>query len=84
MSHEKIEFEFILWYSGMKEKQVEKAYQRWKKWKNKQVELLQYEENKEEFDYLNEPCETCGEIQGMKNPCCSSYDELHFSNCGYG
>lgn len=31
-----------------------------------------------------EPCPTCGEVDGMKNPCCAGYDPLHFSNCGYG
>lgn len=31
-----------------------------------------------------EPCLTCGDINGMKNPCCAGYDPLHRDNCGYG
>ena len=30
-----------------------------------------------------EPCSVCGEIDGMVNPCCASYDPLHHDNCGY-
>ena len=31
-----------------------------------------------------EPCRTCGDIDGMVNPCCAGYDSLHHKNCGYG
>ena len=32
----------------------------------------------------SEPCPTCGDIDGMVNPCCAGYDPLHYRNCGYG
>lgn len=28
------------------------------------------------------PCPTCGDVNGMVNPCCPDYDPLHFKNCG--
>ena len=31
-----------------------------------------------------EPCPTCGDVDGMVNPCCAGYDPLHYKNCGYG
>ncbi len=31
-----------------------------------------------------DPCPTCGDIDGMVNPCCAGYDPLHYKNCGYG
>lgn len=31
-----------------------------------------------------EPCPTCGDIEGMVNPCCANYDPLNYKNCGYG
>ena len=31
-----------------------------------------------------EPCPTCGDIDGMRNPCCAGFDPLHRDNCGYG
>lgn len=34
--------------------------------------------------YADEPCPTCGEVNGMRNPCCPDYDPLHRDNCGYG
>ena len=39
-----------------------------------------------EDDLYNElePCPTCGDIDGMVNPCCAGYDPLHYRNCGYG
>ena len=40
-------------------------------------------EDDEQFDE-DEPCHTCGDINGMINPCCSGYDALHYKNCGYG
>jgi hypothetical protein len=38
----------------------------------------------DEEDYIDEPCPTCGDVNGMVNPCCAGYDPLHFRNCGYG
>lgn len=38
----------------------------------------------DEMDGINQPCPTCGDIDGMVNPCCPGYDPLHFKNCGYG
>ncbi len=32
----------------------------------------------------DEPCPTCGEVNGMDNPCCPNYDPLSYKNCGYG
>lgn len=39
-----------------------------------------------ESEQLDEPeaCPTCGDIDGMVNPCCAGYDPLHYKNCGYG
>lgn len=42
------------------------------------------DEHDEEFERANEPCPTCGDINGMVNPCCAGYDPLHYKNCGYG
>jgi len=33
---------------------------------------------------FEKPCPTCGDINGMRNPCCPDYDPLHIDNCGYG
>jgi len=44
---------------------------------------VNYGEDNEESEEL-EPCPTCGDIDGMKNPCCAGYDPLHYLNCGYG
>lgn len=38
----------------------------------------------DEEDYIDEPCPTCGDVNGMVNPCCAGYDPLHYRNCGYG
>jgi len=45
-------------------------------------EEREWEEQEE--DYEPEPCPTCGDIDGMVNPCCAGYDPLHYKNCGYG
>jgi len=41
------------------------------------------EQQLDEMDGLNEPCPTCGEIDGFDNPCCPNYDPLSYKNCGY-
>lgn len=38
----------------------------------------------DEMDYQSDPCPTCGEIDGMVNPCCADYDPLNHKVCGYG
>jgi hypothetical protein len=48
---------------------------------------LEYEnriELDDEYWHEPEPCPTCGDIDGMVNPCCAGYDPLHYLNCGYG
>lgn len=42
-----------------------------------------FDEDDEQLDEP-EPCPTCGDIDGMVNPCCAGYDPLHYKNCGYG
>lgn len=42
-----------------------------------------FDEDDEQWDEP-EPCPTCGDIDGMVNPCCAGYDPLHYKNCGYG
>ncbi|MEK6884972.1 MAG: hypothetical protein AABY22_35400, partial [Nanoarchaeota archaeon] len=42
------------------------------------------EDKGDDDDDIFEPCPTCGDIGGMVNPCCASYDPLHFKNIGYG
>ena len=37
----------------------------------------------EDIDQPVEPCPTCGDVDGMVNPCCPGYDPLHYKNCGY-
>ncbi len=51
------------------------------------IELVQEAQNTsfdDETDGEVEPCPTCGDIDGMVNPCCAGYDQLHYKNCGYG
>lgn len=54
-----------------------------------EFEQAEYEDKQREADedVDAEPgykCPTCGEIDGMENPCCPDYDPLHIDNCGYG
>lgn len=57
-----------------------------------EYEKAEYEEKMREaedalewgLDDEPEPCPTCGEIDGMDNPCCPNYDPLSYKNCGYG
>jgi len=51
-------------------------------WEERQRQA-DYELEQDDMDYL-EPCPTCGEVDGMVNPCCPNYDPLHYLNCGYG
>lgn len=38
----------------------------------------------DDFDDGEVPCEICGQINGMENPCCINYDPLNFKVVGYG
>lgn len=54
-----------------------------------QYERDEYEQGmrQAEEDLLDddiEPCSVCGEVDGMNNPCCASYDPLSYKACGYG
>lgn len=50
-------------------------------WEDAQREA---DESLEADDPMNAPCPTCGEIDGVDNPCCAMYDPLSYKNCGYG
>jgi len=56
------------------------------KWQKSQLKPAKEERewNEQEEDCDQEPCPTCGDIDGMVNPCCAGYDPLHYKNCGYG
>jgi hypothetical protein len=42
------------------------------------------EEEESDEDYEIDPCPTCGQVEGMVNPCCANYDPLNYKVCGYG
>lgn len=48
------------------------------------IEQMQLHDNDDDDWQDSEPCDICGEINGMRNPCCTNYDNLHYLNCGYG
>jgi hypothetical protein len=59
----------------------------WNVWREKvttQVEHDRFDVDESDIDEEPEPCPTCGEIEGMVNPCCPGFDPLHYKNCGYG
>lgn len=68
-------------------------YEHWKPLIER-YEQAEYEDKQREAEQLldeddplyapEEPCPTCGDIDGMVNPCCPGYDPLHYLNCGYG
>lgn len=66
----------------VKAKAIVEKYERME-WEEKTREADD-ELNQDDPDYYDLPCDTCGEVHGMVNPCCSDYDPLHINNCGYG
>ncbi len=46
--------------------------------------MMMCDDDEEDPDDNDRRCHTCGDVDGMVNPCCPGYDRLHFKNCGYG